>query len=155
MSPLLSSDRASINCGGRTIDQEAKVQGINEDGLIILKRHLLFGRNFSHVEMEQRSPVCTIGFDIAERLFFDSEPLGQVLRISEGTSSYSCRVVGVLARASTNKEFLKPNLQVFVPYTFFQAQGGNWWSSQLKQVIIQLSDSANVEKTGRGIRTFF
>ncbi|MBK9040629.1 MAG: FtsX-like permease family protein [Bdellovibrionales bacterium] len=103
----------------------------------------------------QKSSVCIIGYEIAERLFFDSQPLGQVLRISEGKSSYSCRVIGVLSPSTSNKEGLRPNLQVVVPYSFFQAQSGNWWSSQLKQILVQIDEGADAERVGAGIKAFF
>lgn len=155
MSPFLEKGRIALNYGGRTIDQDVRMIGFGEDGLGIAQRRLLFGRNFSQVEIVQKSSVCIIGYEIAERLFFDSQPLGQVLRISEGKSSYSCRVIGVLSPSTSNKEGLRPNLQVVVPYSFFQAQSGSWWSSQLKQILVQIDEGADAEKVGAGIKAFF
>ncbi len=155
MSPILDRSRITLNYGGRTIDQDVRMIGLGEDGLRIAQRGLLFGRNFSQVEIVQKSSVCIIGYEIAERLFFDSQPLGQVLRISEGKSSYSCRVIGVLSPSTSNKEGLRPNLQVVVPYSFFQAQSGNWWSSQLKQILVQIDEGAEAERVGAGIKSFF
>lgn len=155
MSPILNRSRIALNYGGRTIDQDARIIGFGEDGLIISQRRLLFGRNFSQVEIIQKSSVCIIGYEVAERLFFDSQPLGQVLRISEGKSSYSCRVIGVMSPSTSSKEGLRPNLQVVVPYSFFQAQAGNWWSSQLKQILVRIDEGADAEKVGAGIKAFF
>jgi putative ABC transport system permease protein len=129
--------------------------GFGEEGLIISQRRLLFGRNFSRVEIAQKSSVCIIGYEVAERLFFDSQPLGQVLRVSEGKSSYSCRVIGVLSPSTSHREGLRPNLQVVVPYSFFQARSGSWWSSQLKQILVRIDKGADAEKVGAGIRAFF
>ncbi|MCB0361254.1 MAG: ATP-binding cassette domain-containing protein [Bdellovibrionales bacterium] len=155
MSPILQGDKASLNFGGRTVEQEAKIKGIGKDGLVILKRKLIFGRNFSSVEVEQRSAVCIIGYGIGERLLSDTQPLGQVLRISDGQNSYSCRVIGVLGKVSSNRESHDLNMEVYLPFSFFQAQSGNWWSSQLKQVLIQLDKGADIERMGRGLRVFF
>jgi macrolide transport system ATP-binding/permease protein len=155
MSPILNRSRIALNYGGRTIDQDVRMMGFGEDGLNIAQRKLLFGRNFSQVEIVQKSSVCIIGYEIAARLFFDSQPLGQVLRISEGKSSFSCRVIGVLSPSTSNKEGLRPNLQVVVPYSFFQAQSGNWWSSQLKQILVQIDEGAEAERVGAGIKAFF
>ncbi|MBK9040691.1 MAG: ABC transporter permease [Bdellovibrionales bacterium] len=155
MSPILDRSRITLNYGGRAIDQDVRMIGFGEDGLSIAQRRLLFGRNFSQVEIVQKSSVCIIGYEIAERLFFDSQPLGQVLRISEGKSSYSCRVIGVLSPSTSGKEGLRPNLQVVVPYSFFQAQSGNWWSSQLKQILVQIDEGADAERVGAGIKAFF
>jgi macrolide transport system ATP-binding/permease protein len=155
MSPFLERGRIALNYGGRTIDQDARIMGFGEEGLIISQRRLLFGRNFSRVEIAQKSSVCIIGYEVAERLFFDSQPLGQVLRVSEGKSSYSCRVIGVLSPSTSHREGLRPNLQVVVPYSFFQARSGSWWSSQLKQILVRIDKGADAEKVGAGIRAFF
>lgn len=155
ISPVLSSWNGAASYGGRSIEQDVRIFGSSENALLMSRRKLLLGRNFSHVEIEQKSGVCIIGYEIAERLFSDSQPIGQVLRVSQEANSYGCRVVGVLATATSNKEYMKPNLQIYLPFTFFQTQAGDWWSSQLKDVMIQVEVGSDVEKVGKGIRTFF
>ena len=155
MSPVLMGWEGAVNYGGRSIDQDVRILGASEDALLMSRRQLLIGRNFSHAEMEQRSGVCIIGIEIAERMFTNIQPLGQVLRVTQGDNSFGCRVIGVLKTSSSNKEYLKPNLQVYLPFTFYQALAGDWWSSQIKEVMIQVETGADVEKTGKGIRSFF
>ncbi len=155
MSPVLMGWDGAVNYGGRSIEQDIRIFGSSEDALLMSRRKLLLGRNFSHVEIEQKSGVCIIGYEIAERLFSDSQPIGQVLRVSQGDNSFGCRVVGVLASATSNKEYMKPNLQIYLPFTFYQALAGDWWSSQIKEVMIQVEIGADVEKVGKEIRSFF
>ncbi len=155
MSPVLMGWDGAVNYGGRSIEQDIRIFGSSEDAILMSRRKLLLGRNFSHVEIEQKSGVCIIGYEIAERLFSDSQPIGQVLRVSQGDNSFGCRVVGVLASATSNKEYMKPNLQIYLPFTFYQALAGDWWSSQIKEVMIQVEIGADVEKVGKEIRSFF
>jgi len=155
MSPVLMGWNGAVNYGGRSIEQDIRVFGSSEDALLMSRRQLLLGRNFSHVEIEQKSGVCIIGYEIAERLFSDTQPVGQVLRVSQGDNSFGCRVIGVLALATSNKEYMKPNLQIYLPFTFYQALAGDWWSSQIKEVMIQVEIGADVEKVGKEIRSFF
>lgn len=153
--PLLVGWDSKANYGGRTIDQDITLQGVNEDALLINKRQIILGRNFSRVEIEQKSGVCIIGHDVAKKLFTDRTPLGEVLRIIQDENSFGCRVIGVLGTSTSNKDYIKPNLQIFVPFTFYQALAGSWWSSQINRVILKIHQDSDVEKVGRGIKAFF
>jgi macrolide transport system ATP-binding/permease protein len=155
MSPILMGWDGAVNYGGRAIEQDVRILGASEEALVMSRRQLLLGRNFSHVEIAQKSGVCIVGYEIAEQLFTDTQPLGQVLRVSQGDNSFGCRVIGVLASSTSNKEYLKPNLQVYLPFTFYQALAGDWWTSQIKEVMIQVEAGADVEKVGREVRSFF
>ncbi|MBI2521135.1 MAG: ATP-binding cassette domain-containing protein [Bdellovibrio sp.] len=155
MSPILMGWDGAVNYGGRSIEQDIRIFGSSEDALLMSRRKLVLGRNFSHIEIEQKSGVCIVGYEIAARLFSDSRPIGQVLRVSQGDNSFGCRVIGVLATATSNKEYMKPNLQIYLPFTFYQALAGDWWSSQIKEVMIQVEISSDIEKVGKGIRRFF
>lgn len=155
MSPVLMGWDGAVNYGGRSIEQDVRILGASEDALLMSRRQIFIGRNFSHVEIEQRSGVCIVGMEIAERMFTNIQPIGQVLRVTQGNNSFGCRVIGILKTSSSNKEYLKPNLQVYLPFTFYQALAGDWWSSQIKEVMFQVETGADVEKTGKGIRAYF
>src|SRR5690606_2542185 len=70
-------------------------------------------------------------------------------------SSYGCRIIGVLKNKSSNKEWNKPNLNVLIPYSTFQALSGNWWSSSIRDVILQLIPGSDIEKVGNSIKAYF
>jgi macrolide transport system ATP-binding/permease protein len=155
MSPMLLGWEGKVSYAGRLIEQDITLNGSSEDALVMSRRKLVLGRNFSHVEIEQKSGVCIIGHEIAEKLFSSTKPLGEVLQVSQGENSFGCLVIGVLATASSRKEYRKPNLQVYFPFTFYQSVAGDWWSSQIKEVMIQVKEGTDVEKEGKGIRSFF
>lgn len=155
ISPVMTGWDAAVDYAGRSIEQDVQTSGSSEHALYMSRREILYGRNFSSVEIEQKSNVCMIGFEIAERLFTNTYPLGEVIRVTQGESSFGCRVIAVLKKTTSNKEYRKPNLQVFVPYTFFQTTAGDWWSAQIKEVLVQTEVGADVEKVGRGIKAYF
>ncbi|MEK6626689.1 MAG: ABC transporter permease [Bdellovibrionota bacterium] len=155
LSPVLMGWDGQVSYGGRSIEQDISLLGSSEDALLMSRANLLLGRNFSYAEIEQKSGVCIIGHEIAEKLFSVTRPIGQILRVSQGDNSFGCRVIGVLALTKSNKEYRKPNLRVYFPFTFYQALAGDWWSSQIKEVMIQVKIGSDVEKVGKGIRSFF
>lgn len=155
MSPLLTSWNGKVNFAGRSVEKDVQVIGIGQDGLEITNRELLLGRFFTPYHIERKSAVCVVGFEIAENLFTNINPLGQVLHINLGESAIACRVIGVLNSKISNDEWAKPNLQVVIPFTFFQAVSGNWWSSQIHKVLISLNGGEDIEGSGKSIRAFF
>lgn len=155
MSPLLMNWHTDVNFGGRTLESDVRLVGVNEEALIISKRKMLYGRNFVRSDVERKNPVCMIGYEIAQRLFTNVYPLGQVLRVMQDDNSFGCRVIAVLDDMTSNSEWSKPNLQVHLPYTFYQALSENYWNSQIREVILQLQLNADIQKTGEGIRQFF
>ena len=155
LSPLMTGWDAAVDYAGRSIEQDVQISGSTEDALYMSRREILYGRNFSGIEIEQKSNVCMIGFEIAERLFTNTYPLGEVIRVTQGENSFGCRVIAVMKKTTSNKEYRKPNLQVYVPFTFFQTTAGNWWSAQIKEVMVQTEIGADVEKVGKGIKAYF
>lgn len=155
MSPALNTWHGKAKFGGKSIDNDVRLVGVNQDALAIANRELLTGRNFSPYHVEQSSSVCIVGFEIAERLLANTSPLGQVLQVEQGESAFGCRIIGVLKSASSNKEWMKPNLQVYLPYTYFRQVVEGRWFTQISDVLIQLKPGSDVEKLGRSIRSFF
>lgn len=155
MSPQLSGWNTTLNFSGLSIENDVRLMGVNENSLAITKRKLILGRNFNSRDVEYKNPVCILGYEVAKKLFSHVPALGQVMRVTLGDSSFGCHVIGVLDTMTSNKEWAKPNLQVYLPFTFFQAMSGEWWASQIKEVLIQLNVESDIEKTGKGIKTFF
>lgn len=154
LSPMMTS-RISVTFSGQTIESEARMIGISEDGLRVLNRRMISGREINWFHVEKRSSVCVIGFDIGQRLFPNLSPLNQVIHISRDDTSLACRVIGVLESKTSNKEWNKPNFQVFVPFPVFRATSRSEWMFHINQVAIKLYPQADIEKVGQAIRKFF
>jgi putative ABC transport system permease protein len=54
-------------------------------------REVSSGRHLTETEVLHAAPVCTIGFDIADKLFAGSDPIGKELRVD----TISCQIIGV------------------------------------------------------------
>jgi macrolide transport system ATP-binding/permease protein len=157
LSPSLSSSRNRATAGGLEAgENKVSAIGVAPEYLAITNRAVEVGNNISPFHVENRSPVCVIGYEIAERLFARTGPLGKSLTITDGRSlNFPCLVIGVLAPVTTNQEWAPPNLHVMLPYTYFQTVNDNWFSSQIHEVTLQVGSEADVEATGKKIKAFF
>lgn len=154
MSPTLESSNASVTSGGKTIESDVSIAGISADGLRIANRPVSIGTDISPYHVENRSNVCVIGSEIATRIFAQKNPLSQIMYIKKWESSYACRVIGVLSPLTSNKSWYKPNLRIYMPYTYLQGIS-NPWQAQIGAVLMQVRDGANVEATSKKIKSLF
>ncbi len=154
ISPSLYSWDNKVSYGGKIVDNDVRAFGVSSDGLSMANREVILGNNFSPFHVEYRSAVCVIGYDIYQRLFTNMSPLGQIISVSQRESSFGCRVIGVLASQTSNKEWNKPNLQVYLPYTFFQGTSDPW-NSRIREVLLQVQQGADVEQVGKKVKAFF
>lgn len=155
MSPVLTSFGGAVSFGGKMIDQDVWLKGVHPDVLPITRSELLAGHNFSRHHLENKSAVCILGYEIAERLFLNSLPLGQVVNIDQRENSFGCRVIGVLKFKTSNNEWNKANLNILLPFTYLQVTSSREWESQIRHVLLQLEPNSDIEKTGQAIRTYF
>ena len=154
LSPSLSSWDNKVSFGGKIVDSDVRAFGISSDGLSMANRKVILGQNFSPFHIDSRSAVCVIGYEIYERLFTNTSPIGQIISVSQRESSFGCRIIGVLASASSNKSWNKPNLQVYLPYTFFQGTVDPW-NSRIREVLFKINQKADIELVGKKIKAFF
>jgi macrolide transport system ATP-binding/permease protein len=156
MSPQMNAWGPKVNYAGKEFSgQEAIIIGLNENGLTALNRGLSVGNNFGSYHVAQSSPVCLVGPDIAQQLLANTLPIGQILSIDLNGRKFACRVIGILKHASSKSEWMKPDAQIVVPYTFLQTLQDNYWSKAIHRIVIQLKPGSDVEGVGRGIRAFF
>lgn len=156
LSPTLSSWRSRAIAGGvETVDNKVTALGVSPEYLAITNRSLQMGRNISPYHVKNRSPVCVIGFDIAQQLFQRINPLGQVLTINDRQNVFPCHIIGVLSPVSSNEDRSPPNLHVIVPYTYLQTVSSSWWASQIHDVSLQIRAGADVKKAGQKIKRYF
>jgi macrolide transport system ATP-binding/permease protein len=157
MSPSLSNWRNRALAGGiEAGDGKVTSFGVTPEYLAITNRTLEAGRGISPYHVESRSPVCVIGYEIAERLFARTNPIDKIITITDGQRlNFPCQVIGVLSSVTTNSDWSPPNLHVFLPYTYFQTVSDGWWSSQIHEVALQIDSNADVELAGKKIKSYF
>jgi putative ABC transport system permease protein len=82
------------------------------------------GRNLAPEDVEYGRPICVIGYDVAQKLFLEEDPLGKLVRI-EGQNF---TVVGVMKQKGTSFGSSQDNF-VLTPITRFLAIYGRQWRS--------------------------
>jgi macrolide transport system ATP-binding/permease protein len=154
LSPMMSSWDNKVSFGGKVVDTDVRAFGVSSEGLNLANRTVILGQGFSPFHIEYRSAVCVIGSDIFQRLFSNVSPLGQIVSVSQRDSSFGCRVIGVMAPQTSNKEWNKLNSQVYLPYTFFQGTSDPW-NSRIRQVLLQVRPGTDIELAGKKVKAFF
>jgi len=69
----------------------SEVHGWTPEMPLLYDYDLTAGRQINRTDVSQAAPVCTVGFDIADKLFPGRDPLGREIRVDTGT----CQVIGV------------------------------------------------------------
>jgi macrolide transport system ATP-binding/permease protein len=156
MSPMMNRGGVTATSGGLQIDDKVSILGVTPEFLAITNRTVEIGRALSPFHSDDKAPVCVIGHEIAEKLFSNINPLGQVITVSDNQRlTFPCQVIGVLATVSSNKDWNPPNLNIMLPYTYFQTVTDSWWTGQIHDVALQVDAKADIEATGKKIKAFF
>lgn len=155
ISPTLMTWHSTLNFGGKSIDQDARLIGLNEHAFAITGREIAKGDTLSLFHVQNRAPVCVIGSEVAEQLFRNTEPLGEILRVTNDDRTFGCRIVGIASSIKSRNENRNPDLEVYIPFTYFQSVASNWWQARIRDVLIKVQDGYDIEKTGRSIQAFF
>jgi putative ABC transport system permease protein len=69
----------------------ADVNGWTAEVPLLYDVDLSSGRQINQTDVSQASPVCTVGYDIPEKLFPGRDPIGRVVRVDTG----ECEIIGV------------------------------------------------------------
>jgi macrolide transport system ATP-binding/permease protein len=155
ISPIISAWGNTITYGGVALENEVVTLGVNEYMLSITKRPIQYGKGFSPYQIENKSPVCLIGNEIATNVFRGVNPIGKIAFVSRNEQvAFPCQVIGVLAKQTSMKDWRKPNLEVILPYTY-SASVYEAWNSEINSFITQLEDGSDIEHVASGIKNFF
>jgi putative ABC transport system permease protein len=76
---------------GSNLTEDVRIQGVTSNFASIRDFEVTVGRFITDADEEHRSPVCFIGSEVAQKLFFDSDPIGKEIRA--GPQQY--QIVGV------------------------------------------------------------
>jgi macrolide transport system ATP-binding/permease protein len=155
ISPTMWGWDAKASFGGRRVEQEVRVLGINEDYFSISQMRPVMGRTLTTNDVQKTKSVCVIGYEIAAQLAKNTSPIGKVFGITMDESNFGCTVVGVLPQVPRGKYFNDPNLRVHIPFTYFQAMASNFWMTRIEEFSMHVDQNFDVEKTGRGIKNYF
>lgn len=155
VAPNYSDGMYSAIYGGRSVENEILVTGINEENFAITRREIALGSPIQRFHVQNKSSVCVIGFEVAERLFQRQNPIGQPITIAIDDANFSCVVIGVSKPVHTKERRFRPDLEISVPYTYFLSLPVGWWQRGLREILLEVHPSADVELTGRKLQAFF
>lgn len=155
ISPLYISYNHSAIFGGRSVENEISIQGVNENAFGITQRELALGNPILPIHVEKQSSVCVIGYELAQRLFQRENPIGQPIQIATDKTTVSCVVIGVSKPVFSKETWAKPDLQVIVPYTYFLTLPVNWYYKRLNQLLIELRGGSDLELMEKKMKAFF
>jgi len=104
-------DRQQVLANG--LNWNTTVQGSSPDFVVIRNWTIEAGENFTDHDVRSAAKVCVIGKTVADQLFPDGDPVGQMLRIR----NLPFRVVGVLGSKGFSYGGNDQDDTVVVPYT--------------------------------------
>lgn len=154
VSPVMREWLKSAEFGGRTVD-DLQALGVNEEYFAITNRQIETGRQMAAYHNLSRSRVCTIGSEVAQKLFAGMSPLGQMIQLYTQTEKqYSCRVIGVMSPQSSTQTWFTPNKQIIMPEQFLR-QFSSGWNSKPYEIDLQLHPGFSVEAASEKTKKYF
>jgi len=108
-----TSNGGQVVFGGQTVN--AQIAGVTPDYLIVYNLTVASGDFVDRSDVDGMSRVVVLGARVAETLFGEDDPVGQVVKINRS----NFRVIGVLA-AKGGSSFGSADTRVFVPITTAQ-----------------------------------
>ncbi|MCU0642990.1 MAG: ABC transporter permease [bacterium] len=124
---------------------DVNIIGTNEEYAITSNVEPEYGRMLSKQDVDHRRNVCVIGWEVADKVFKNKNPLGRNLSIG----SYPFRVIGILEKRGN---LLGHNLdnEIIIPLGIFQKQYGarRWVTIEVKVIDPALIEEAKDEITG-------
>lgn len=130
MSPVYNTGR-TVKYGSKKMEL-VHIAGANEDYQLIRETMPVAGRGLTRDDVQRKRNVAVIGWDIADKLFRDKNPIGERIRI--GKSAF--RIVGILEKRGS---FFDQNLDqmVIVPWGSFLKSFG---SRRSLSIMCQVAD---------------
>lgn len=154
ISPVLQDWGSTVEYGGHS-DNQASLLGVAPQYFAITNRRLAAGQPISYFHQQNHSGVCVIGAQIYQTLFKPRSPLRQTLQINgRNNRRYSCMVIGVLDRQSSNSEWINPNEQVLMPESYLSLME-HGWSSRTHEFDLQFTPGASIKDLSTEIQNYF
>ncbi len=140
VSPSVRSSR-TVKYGNKSLE---RVSIIGTDEEKTGSTYPEFGRDLSALDVENRRNVCVIGWDVADKLFEDKNPLGKRIKIA----GYGFKVVGVLEKqGSIFGHSLDQEVRIPIG-VFFKIFGRHRWVT----ITVKVKDAELMEEAKDEIR---
>jgi putative ABC transport system permease protein len=127
---------ASVKRGERQISS-AFLMGTTDEYPLISTVDLQDGRFFNGIESKAARNVCVIGYDVADGLFPNENPIGKTIQVR----NFQCVVIGVIAKQGKFLGLFSFDSQVIVPLGMFKKYIGN---TQNDRVVVKVKDKTQI-----------
>jgi putative ABC transport system permease protein len=144
LSPVVRASGQLVGGIGNWFTQS---QGVGEQFATIRSWPLQYGEFFSDREVASRAPVAVLGATVAQQLYPDRDPVGEMIRIGK----VPCRIVGVLGSKGTSPFGGDQDDVVYVPWTTAQARMTG--SRDVMQILISAPDEKSMAPLQEEITT--
>jgi putative ABC transport system permease protein len=134
----------TIKAGNVTLDS-IEIVGTSVDFPAVRDMKVKDGRYFTEEEITHKTKVAVLGYDLAQELFGDADPIGESILVS----TTRLTVIGVMAERGTVGEVdydarlytpLSVVLQKFTRTPFARITG-----DRVRMIYVQIADSANMD----------
>jgi putative ABC transport system permease protein len=129
-----------IKFGNRETNPNVQVAGITVDAMNTNNWIIEYGRDLRNLDIQYSNDVCVVGADVVDKLFYNINPLGQVIRVS----GKPLKVIGVL---ESQPEMFGQSRDNFIamPITTFQAMYGK--KNRSLNITVMSYDKSSYEST--------
>jgi putative ABC transport system permease protein len=134
----------TVKAGSVTLDS-ITIQGTSPDFPSVRDITVTSGHFFTMKDLERKNKVAVLGYDLAQQLFGDTDPVGEVITV--GTTKL--RVIGVMAEKGTvgNVDF---DAQMYIPITvvfqkFTPSMFARIAGDSVRQVVVEVDDGVSLE----------
>ncbi|MDZ7290833.1 MAG: ABC transporter permease [candidate division KSB1 bacterium] len=117
-------DRQERLNNGRRFVEEVEIRGRTEEYPAIGEFPIANGRHLTRIDVQQRREVCVLGWDVANSLFPDTDPIQQTVKIA----GRHYTVVGVCEKKASILG-ANQNIFAFIPITTHLKHFGSRWRS--------------------------
>jgi putative ABC transport system permease protein len=129
------------------------VSGVDEGYILTQSMEIENGRFFTTSELSSARPVCVIGYEVATKLFPNSSPIGEIIRVG----GYPLEVIGIAKRIGGLFSVFTIDNTVVMPYRTLQSAYGEKHQSvtiavRAKSIEHKLDTKGEIEFYMRQIR---
>ena len=134
----------TVKAGDVTLDSIGIV-GTSVDFPAVRDMKVKDGRYFTEEDIERKTKAAVLGYDLAQELFGDADPIGQSILVS----STRLTVIGVMAERGTVGE-VDYDARMYIPLSvmlqkFARSPFARITGESVRMIYVQIDDSANMD----------
>lgn len=131
---------------GKTVLTNSNIIATDGNYLEIRNLKLEYGRNLSEIDLENKTKVCVIGYEINQQLYGGQNSLGKTLKI--GGDEY--KIIGILEKQGSSMGTIIENI-VIVPISVSKSLGSD---TKLQELYVKVENEENIDKVIQRLKNY-